>query len=76
MFNLKIHSKKDKNAFSISKFIQKWKKIAQFFEFFCRVPIFCILKYKIHAKKDKNAKKKPNKISKNIQKNARKKART
>ena len=64
MFNFKIHVKKDKNAkkgknaFPISKFIQKKAKIKEkitFFGFFAFIlpVLFCIFNLKIHAKKAK-----------------------
>ena len=64
MFNLKIHAKKGKNAFSISKFIQKKskneKKKAHLFGFFSLLYPLCIFlhfKPQNSCKKDKNAKK-------------------
>ena len=62
-FNLKIHAKKNKNAFSILKFIQKnqeWKKESTFiwilFTFISPVHFFAFQPKKSY-KKDKNAKK-------------------
>ena len=63
MFNLKIHAKKGKNTFSISKFIQKKAKLRKrmhiYLDFFAFIScaFVCIVNLKIHARKDKNAKK-------------------
>ena len=63
MFNLKNHTKKDKNAFSISKFLQKkakMKKESTFFGIFgVDIPCALLLHYKRQnsPKKEKNAEK-------------------